>query len=133
MSFIAIGAAPAQAAGPGCGAVVTKSTTLQRNLTNCPGDGLVIGADNLTLDLGGHTIDGPAVPATAGIRLAGHHGVTVQRGALKEFGNGVLLDAADGNALVRVTVARSLGRGIQLQNGSDGNRLEFDVSSDNGS
>src|SRR3954447_5773320 len=133
MSFIAIGAAPAQAAGPGCGSVVTTSTTLQRSLTNCPGDGLVIGADNLTLDLGGHTIDGTAVPATAGIRLAGHHGVTVQRGSLQEFGNGVLLDAAEGNALVRVSVTRSVGRGIQLQNGSDGNRLKFDSSSDNGS
>lgn len=132
MSCIVIGAPPAHAAGPGCGAVVAKSTTLQRNLTNCPGDGLVIGADNLTLDLGGHTIDGTAVPATAGIRLAGHHGVRVQRGSLQEFGNGVLLDAADGNALLRVTVRRSFGRGIQLQNGSHGNRLEFDVSSDNG-
>jgi Periplasmic copper-binding protein (NosD) len=133
MSCIVIGAPPAHAAGPGCGAVVAKSTTLQRNLTNCPGDGLVIGADNLTLDLGGHTIDGTAAPATAGIRLAGHHGVRVQRGSLQEFGNGVLLDAADGNALLRVTVRRSFGRGIQLQNGSHGNRLEFDVSSDNGS
>jgi hypothetical protein len=133
MSCITLGAVPAQAAGPGCGSVVTNSTTLQRNLTNCPGDGLVIGADNLTLDLGGHTIDGTATPGTAGIRLAGHRRVTVQRGSLQEFGNGVLLDAADGNALLRVTVTRSFGRGIQLQNGSGGNRLEFDVSSDNGS
>jgi hypothetical protein len=133
MSCIAIGAPPAHAAGPGCGSVVTKSTTLQRNLIDCPGDGLVIGADNLTLDLGGHTIDGSAGPATAGIRLAGHRGVTVRRGSLQEFGNGVLLDAASGNALVRVTVTRSVGRGIQLQNGSHGNRLEFDVSRDNGS
>jgi parallel beta-helix repeat protein len=31
----------------------------------------------------------------------------------------------------RVTVLRSVARGIQLQNGSDGNRLEFDTSSNN--
>src|SRR4051812_21996440 len=66
MGFIAIGAAPARAAEPACGSVVTKSTTLQRNLTNYPGDGLVIGADNLTLDLGSHTIEGTATSTTPG-------------------------------------------------------------------
>ena len=46
------------AGGLACGAVIVKSTTLRNDLKNCPGNGLVIGADNLTLDLGGHTIDG---------------------------------------------------------------------------
>jgi hypothetical protein len=135
MSCIAFGApsAGASAARPSCGAVVVKSTTLRANLTNCPGDGLVIGADGITLDLAGHTIDGAATADTAGIRLAAHHGVTVKRGTLQEFGNGVLLDNADGNALFHVTVTRSVSRGIQLQNGSAGNRLEFDVSTANGS
>ena len=41
-----------------CGATITRDTTLKADLTNCPGDGLVIGADNITLDLNGHTIDG---------------------------------------------------------------------------
>jgi hypothetical protein len=31
---------------------------LHNDLTNCTTDGLVIGADNITLDLNGHTIDG---------------------------------------------------------------------------
>jgi parallel beta-helix repeat protein len=131
LSCIAFGAAPALAAGPGCGGVVKKSTTLQRDLTNCPGDGLVIGADNLKLDLGGHTIDGTGTLDTAGIRLARHHGVTIQHGKVQEFDLGVLFEAADGNAVRRITAIRNASRGIQLESGSDGNRVEFVVANAN--
>ena len=41
-----------------CGDTITADTTLDSDLTNCPGDGLVIGAGSITLDLNGHTIDG---------------------------------------------------------------------------
>jgi large repetitive protein len=133
MSSIAIGAPPAQAAGPACGAVVMKSTPLRTDLMNCPGDGLVIGADNLTLDLGGHTIDGNGTTEdAAGVRLAGHHGVTVEGGTLRDFDYGVLLDAADGNAVRHVTATHNFERGIQLQEGSDGNRVEFVAATGNG-
>jgi parallel beta-helix repeat protein len=137
LSLLAAGAvlaapASASAASLECGAIITASTTLRADLADCPGDGLVIGADNITLDLNGHTLDGVKAPGSAGIRLAGHRGVTIVRGTAQEFGNGVLLDAADGNVLRRVTVRSSGARGVQLQNGSDGNWLEFDTSSDNG-
>src|SRR5918998_5929404 len=89
ISCVAVTAPPAHAAAPSCGAVVMKSTTLRANLTNCPGDGLVIGADNLTLDLGGHTIDGTGATGSVGVLLMARHGVTVKRGRIKEFGNDV--------------------------------------------
>jgi hypothetical protein len=41
-----------------CGDTVTADTTLDSDLVNCPNNGIVIGADNITLDLNGHTIDG---------------------------------------------------------------------------
>ena len=130
---IAIGAPTAQAAGPACGSAVMKSTTLRADLTNCPADGLVIGADNLTLDLGGHTIDGiGTTEESAGVRLAGHRGVTVQGGTVREFDYGVKLDGADGNSVRRVIATRNFERGVQLQEGSDGNRVEFVVATGNG-
>src|SRR5215472_11679077 len=43
-----------------CGAVITANTTLQADLAGCTGDGLVIGADAITLNLDGHTIAGTA-------------------------------------------------------------------------
>ena len=43
-----------------CGDVITQDTKLGNDLVDCPADGLVIGADDVTLDLHGHTIDGVA-------------------------------------------------------------------------
>src|SRR4051794_38144236 len=81
-----------------CGATVTHDTTLSADLTDCPGDGLVISADNLTLNLNGHTIDGTATqlsscdehaPGSDGIRLGGHDGLTIENGTVQQFSNGV--------------------------------------------
>jgi len=44
--------------------VATRSRStprLEADLINCPGDGLAIGADDVTLDLNGHLIDGDGV------------------------------------------------------------------------
>jgi parallel beta-helix repeat protein len=115
-------AAPAFGSGAGCGATLKTDTKLRADIAGCTGDGLVIGADRITVDLRGHTLSGSA--AGAGIRLAGHRGVTVVGGTITGFANGVLLDDGDGNVLRDLAVRSSAARGVQLQNGSDGNRLE---------
>jgi parallel beta-helix repeat protein len=105
VSVLAIGvllamasAAHARAASVTCGQTITHDTTLTADLTNCPGDGLVIGADNITLDLNGHTIDGTVtqLPAcdeppfgTDGIRLGGYDGLTIENGTVQQFFNGI--------------------------------------------
>jgi hypothetical protein len=45
-----------------CGETITTDTKLANDLSDCPQDGIVIGADDITLDLNGHTIDGTFVP-----------------------------------------------------------------------
>jgi len=115
-------AAPAVAqagAGPACGATITSDTRLRADLVDCPGDGLVIGADNVTLDLGRRTVDG--VGAGVGIKVAGHRGVRIRGGSVREFAVGVGLDAADGARVSALNVTGIAGRGIDLANGSDGN------------
>src|ERR1700754_1267746 len=100
MSLIAIAAQTAQAAGPDCGAVIVKTTTLRSDLKNCSGNGLMIGADNLMLDLGGHTIDGTGTHTNAGILLLfEHHGVIIKRGIVTGFETGVGLGRSDHNRL----------------------------------
>ena len=47
---------------PQCGDTITADTTLHQDLVNCPNNGIIIGADNITLDLNGHTIDGDGTP-----------------------------------------------------------------------
>src|SRR5919107_897463 len=70
-----------------CGETITDDTTLHADLVDCPSNGLVIGADDVTLDLNGHTIDGDAVqlpcPESRTCDLGvdntnGHDGVTIK-------------------------------------------------------
>ena len=136
-------AAPAAAqatTGPACGATITSDTRLRGDLVDCPGDGLVIGADNVTLDLGRRTVDG--VGAGVGIKLTGHRGVKITGGTVREFGVGLALDDADGARVSALTVTGIAGRGIDLANGSDdndftavrssGNRTGFAVTASSG-
>lgn len=78
-----------------CGDTVTTSVTLTEDLLDCPGDGLVVGADGVTIDLNGHTVSG--VWPSSGIRIEGFDGVTVRNGVLWVFNFGV--DAVDADRL----------------------------------
>lgn len=67
-----------------CGQTITQTTVLDSNLPDCPGDGVVIGADNITLDLGRHTIDGRG--GFSGVSNDGSYdGITIKNGRIKQF------------------------------------------------
>jgi parallel beta-helix repeat protein len=55
---LALVPAPASGHHIACGDVVTADAALDSDLSDCPGDGIVIGADGISVDLNGHTIDG---------------------------------------------------------------------------
>src|SRR5262249_12531130 len=71
-----------------CGQTLTSSVRLANDLSGCPDEGLIIGADNITIDLNGHTVAGDGQPvadcapdAFCDIGLdntAGHTGVTLK-------------------------------------------------------
>ena len=121
MALLAV-PATAGAHTPACGATITSDTKLRADLSDCPGDGLVVGADNVTLDLGRRTIDGTGTGV--GIRLAGRSGVRIVGGTVKEFGIGIGLDGARGNRVTGVALRGHPVRGIEAVNGSDGNVFE---------
>ena len=122
-------ASPASAAHVNCGDVITQDTTLDSDLVNCPGDGVLIGADNVTLDLAGHTIDGGAVGESyQGVdNDGGHDGVTVQRGRIQEFHSAVYFDGGDDGVLRRLTVVDT-GAAFLLFD-SDRNTMERNILS----
>src|SRR6185369_4017394 len=72
-----------------CGQLVDHSLRVANNLVDCPGHGLEVAADGITIDLGGHRIDGDGIN-DSGIRNLGHVGVTVRNGTVTEFLFGVL-------------------------------------------
>jgi parallel beta-helix repeat protein len=126
-AFLALSAGQALASHVKCGDTITQDTRLDNDLLNCPGDGVVIGADNITLDLNDHLIDGTGFPTSgAGVdNNAGHDGVTITGGRIQEFAAGVQFTAADNGQITRLTVTRSLFTAY-LQD-SDGNLVSRNV------
>jgi hypothetical protein len=78
----------AHADGPQCGDVVTQDVVLQADLLECPGDGLVIAGDDITVDLNYHRIDGTGTEAAAGVRIMARE-VTLRHGLITDFDRGV--------------------------------------------
>jgi parallel beta-helix repeat protein len=114
-----------------CGQVLTESTLVGNDLENCFGEGLVVGASNIVVDLNGHTIDGPDYLLgnltgqeegfPPGIRVSGKTNVIVRNGTVQEFGYGVMLTAGTTRTVVEgLTVLRNAMSGIELFDADDG-------------
>jgi parallel beta-helix repeat protein len=120
---LALGAGQALAQHVVCGQVITHNTHVNNDLLDCPGDGLVIGASNIKLDLGGHTIDGVNNPTSDGINnKGGFDNVTVRHGTVQQFHIGLELSGADGNKLEHLTLTQNSFDGIRLS-GSNNNKI----------
>ncbi|MFN2539868.1 MAG: right-handed parallel beta-helix repeat-containing protein [Mycobacteriales bacterium] len=84
--------------------MITHSTKLDSDLGPCPGNGLVVRADNITLDLGGHAVSAANGPEeTVGIRLGNVNGVTVRNGTVKGFDAGVDVEGGSRNRIEKIT------------------------------
>jgi large repetitive protein len=122
-----------------CGDVITQDTTLDSDLIDCSGAALTIGADDITLDLGGHTIgstnvgiddtshrevviENGTVRGSLGIRLLDAH-KTVLRDLDVGGGEAVSLDDSDQNVFRDSTIS-GYSDGVVIEAGSDFNRLE---------
>jgi parallel beta-helix repeat protein len=86
-----------------CGEVVKESVKLSTNL-DCTGDGLIIGADGITIDLNGHTLKGPGAKSSKiGAMLATSSGVTLQGpGVIEGFQAAVLDTGGQDNKITGV-------------------------------
>jgi parallel beta-helix repeat protein len=71
----------------------------------------VIGADNIALDLAGHSISGVNASRSEGIADDGHGGITVKNGTISNFFlNGIALRRAPGSVVSHMTI-RKIGAG----------------------
>src|SRR5215208_6847431 len=121
----------AEAAGQGqpkCGDTITTDTILHKDLLNCPNNGIIIGADNITLDLNYHTISGDGTAASGcdpeqefcdvGVLNRGHDGVTVVHGSVHEFVVGVWGLNASHNSLLGISSSGNEGAGLGFFRGT---------------
>jgi hypothetical protein len=127
--WLGLAAGPALAQPLGCGAVVTQSVTLAADILDCQEHGLVIGASGIILDLNGHTISGQIIsggdPDQVGIdNSAGHDGVTIRNGVVRDFARGgVHLVGADRNRVQDLTMNLFDEFGILLEGGGSANHF----------
>jgi parallel beta-helix repeat protein len=98
-----------------CAMRVSESLTLANDLT-CAGDGMVVVSDNVTVDLGGHTLTGPGMGPqtwplpqldTVGIRVGGHTGVTIRNGKTTAFSTGIYFIDMVSSSIESVTTLRN--------------------------
>jgi hypothetical protein len=105
-----------------CGDTITTDTTLDHDLVDCPDNGIVIGADGVTLDLNHHSIGSDGTPAAGcdpetefcdvGVLNDGHDGVTVAHGSVRRFALGAIVGGGRGNRLVGIAAVRSRFSGL---------------------
>ncbi len=109
---IAVCAAPAgaQVSALACGDVVTTNVTLQASLRGCS-TGLVIGADGITVNLNGYSIEG--IGEGVGVEASDRSGVSVRNGRIRGFATGVSFFNTTGSTIAGLRV-RDTGRGISI-------------------
>lgn len=98
---------PAQADSLECGDQISTNTVLTHDLVCGSGDALVIVANGVTLDLGGHSITGPGAYSPgvgSGVRAAQRTEVTVVNGTISGFQSAVVLDQSSDSHVTKLTV-----------------------------
>jgi parallel beta-helix repeat protein len=124
-----------------CGETIRADTKLAADVVNCPNEGIIIGADDITLDLHGHTVSGDGAPVAScpdgafcdvGIdNTAGHSGVTIHDGAIRNFDVGVFAVGGSGNRIDNLSSANQSSFGMIVGDSSD-SRLDHDSSTNDG-
>lgn len=100
---------------PACGETITSSVELDADL-HCTGNGLIVGAPKVTIDLAGFTIEGDGDVGDVGIdNTGGFEKVAIKNGVISEFGVGMILGGnAQKNTLTNVTVFGCTDHGVHL-------------------
>src|SRR5215216_4028763 len=86
-----------------CGQVVEGLVELNSNL-NCSGDGLIVGADDTTIRLNGHTIMGPGPDSSkVGVSVGNQDGVRIEGpGTIEQFQAGILASGVEGTVITEM-------------------------------
>jgi hypothetical protein len=87
-----------------CGQTVTTSAVLTQDLS-CAGDGIVVGASGITIDLGGHTLRGDRSFGDFGIDGGFAFDVTIKNGIVRDFDEGVWVVGGVGNVSITNVVS----------------------------
>lgn len=120
--LLVAGAAPASAEprGPHCGQVVRGDVTLTADVTGCSGDGLVVGATGVTINLNHHRLSGRDVAGSTGVRDKGYSDLRIVGGRIEHFDVGVSMQGADRLVMADSQLDNLPSMGVLLVDSADG-------------
>ena len=112
-------------AAEGDAITIDADYTLMSDMT-FNGTGFIINADNITIDLNGHTITGNyppySKPPYSGVEAINHSGVTIKNGTIRGFNVGIFLLGSNNNVISGIVTSENTYLGI-LVSASDGNLI----------
>ena len=128
-AFVSVpGGIASAATAVSCGEIITADIEVANDLSDCPGDGLVVAAPGIEIDLGGHTIDGQG--AGWGVNNgAGHDDVIIRNGRIQQFARGVSLNGQGGGMIEGIAAVEN-GHGIVVLS-SPGMTVSYSTGSQN--
>lgn len=106
-----------------CATTLVADLKLEEDL-NCPGDGLIVGADGVTVDLNGRTIAGSGIGN--GITVRGRRGVVIAGGTIRGFVTGVFVGGSSGIVIKDNRFTQN--REAVFLNGSNANTVRENVA-----
>ena len=103
-----------------CGATILDDLKLDHDLS-CTGDGLIVGADGIRIDLNGYTLSGSGVGA--GVVVTGRTNISISGGTVGNFAVGVRVNTST-DVVIKQNEFVANPEGIDLQSGSVGNTIK---------
>jgi parallel beta-helix repeat protein len=110
-----------------CGATILEDLKLDHDIT-CTGNGLIVGADGIKLNLQGHTIAGSGIGT--GINVTGRRDVSIFGGTIRNFLAGVLVRESI-DVVIKDNELIANGDGVDLQANAVANTVKGNRFRDN--
>jgi len=108
-----------------CGDTIVSDINLTEDLLDCPLHGLIIGANSVTIDCMGHTIDGTGTGH--GIHIEGHNNAVIKNCILTDFTQAGYLDNAHGNTFLD-SIIESNAESFELSSSNNNNIMGCNIS-----
>jgi large repetitive protein len=116
----------AQAEDSLCGATIVTDLKLDHDVA-CSGNGLIIGADGIRIDLNGYTLSGSR--AGVGIGVTGRREITIWGGTVTNFAPAIRVNSSTDVDIKHINFANNT-EGIDFQGGSVGNTVKENLFRD---
>ena len=111
-----------------CGSTTIQDITLNSDILSCPGNGIIIGDDDITLDCQGHTITGSGTGS--GILAQNRQNITIKNCIVQNFFYGIELDSTNQSLLLNNT-ADNNNDGFRLSGSSNSNIFTDNTANNN--